>query len=114
MWSGALTVPSDMPRPDSHSYYRRGVEDVAREVIDVYSNANGARRIPDLRLEVDGIVTRAAGVWISEGRWEAAAHLLALIPPSHERVESEHARLRVEVALYEFRRVARVRRRMLL
>src|SRR5215212_5965042 len=114
MWPEAPTVPAQAPHPDSYSYHRRGVEDVAQQVIHLYSNGNGRHCTADLDLEVKSIVTRAASAWMSDGRWEAAAALLALIPPSLERVDSEHARLRVMVALYEFRRVARVRRRMLL
>ena len=114
MRTDTLSATFDPSHSSPRSQVRRGVEDVVREVIDAYSNENGRRRIADLHLEVEGIVARAAGAWTSEGRWEAAAQLLALISLPHERIERKYALLRVEVALYEFRRVARVRRRLLL
>jgi Ion channel len=110
----ALTSPSDLSHPSPRSQDWRSVEDVAWEMIDLYSNRNGRRHVADLHQEVEDVVVRAAGVWKSQGRWEAAAQLLALVPLPHERIQPGYARLRMEVALYEFRRVARVRRRLLL
>ena len=90
----------------------RGPEDVALEIIRLCSAGNNCEDASGVHRDATEAVTRAIRNWVANRRWEQAAQLLTLVPLPPEHVGPELARLRAEVALYEFKRVARVRRRL--
>jgi hypothetical protein len=93
---------------DRQLHYR--AEDVALAVLQVSSSGNRSTLHDDVR----HLVKQACGELIAGGRLNEAVHLLSLVPLPQPCLDAELLRLRTQVALYEWRRVTRLRRRLLL
>jgi hypothetical protein len=82
---------------------------VALAVVHVSSKEDRSSLHDDVRR----LVMQACREFAAAGRWNEALHLLSLVPLAQPRPDAELLRLRTQIALYEWRRVALVRRRLL-
>ena len=90
----------------------RSAVDVTEAVAQLYDLGDSAVAAQDAHARVCNIVKQAGRGFVARGQWEEAFRLLAFVPLTAEMMDADLLRFRNAVILQEFKRVARVRRRL--